>query len=92
MKLIEIIGKEQMLLQTAEEAAELAQACLKLARKINGKNPTPKTMDELMSNLEEEVADVSICIEELELDAIKIFDWVDVKKARMKERFGDVCD
>ena len=30
--LYEIIGKAAMLEQTAEEAAELAQACLKLAR------------------------------------------------------------
>ena len=37
--LYEIIGKAAMLEQTAEEAAELAQACLKLARYERGENP-----------------------------------------------------
>ena len=43
--LYEIIGKAAMLEQTAEEAAELAQACLKLARYERMKNgcfPMPK--------------------------------------------------
>jgi NTP pyrophosphatase (non-canonical NTP hydrolase) len=92
MKLIEIIGKREMLLQTAEEAVELAQACLKMARKISGKNPTPLTMEELQHNLEEEVADVCICIEELQIDADKVFAWVAIKKDRMGKRFGDLYE
>lgn len=92
--LIEKIGTEEMLLQTAEEAAELAQACLKMARKISGKNPTPKTMDEVKDDLEEEICDVIICIDELEKG--KVFDkdsaqkWADIKYQRMADRIKNL--
>jgi NTP pyrophosphatase (non-canonical NTP hydrolase) len=42
----------------AEEAAELAKAALKLARKMRDENPTPKTMEECIENYNEEVMDV----------------------------------
>ena len=42
MDIYEKIGESALLQQIAEEAAELAQAALKLARKLDGKNPTPK--------------------------------------------------
>lgn len=57
------ISKEALLEQTAEEAAELAQACLKMARKLRDENPTPKTMDEIIVDLNEEMADVMICMD-----------------------------
>lgn len=41
--IVDYIGKAALLEQTAEEASELSQACLKMARKIRGENPTPKT-------------------------------------------------
>lgn len=41
--MIEIVGKPAMFEQLAEEATELAQATLKMARKLRGENPTPKT-------------------------------------------------
>ena len=41
--MIEKIGKPAMLEQLAEEAAELSQAALKLARVIRNENPTPVT-------------------------------------------------
>lgn len=47
----------------AEEAAELAQASLKVARVLRGENPTPVTLDEAMQDLEEEYADVELCAE-----------------------------
>lgn len=37
------LPKAALLEQAAEEAAELAQACLKLARVYRGENPTPVT-------------------------------------------------
>lgn len=37
------IGEPAFLLQLAEECSELAQAALKLVRKMGGENPTPKT-------------------------------------------------
>lgn len=63
--LIERIGTAAMLEQTAEEAAELAQACLKAARCKRGENPVYKTRARLQSDLAEEIADVIICIREL---------------------------
>ena len=47
--------------QLAEECNELSQACLKKARKLRGENYTPKTMDEIDKNLEEEYTDVQLC-------------------------------
>ena len=62
MKIIDEIGVPAMLEQLAEECSELAHASLKLARKIRGENPTPKDIPELIENLEEESADVSLCM------------------------------
>lgn len=39
---LEMIGTAALLEQLAEESAELAQAALKMARKIRNENPTPK--------------------------------------------------
>ena len=61
----EIIGLSALLEQTAEECNELAKACLKLSRKFRNENPTPLTFDEIADNLNEEIADISLCIEEL---------------------------
>lgn len=89
--LIEKIGKAAMLEQAAEECAELAQACLKAARYLRGENPTTKPADEIYKNLTEEMADVIICLDELEheMDHADIVTWIKYKRARMKERFSD---
>lgn len=42
MTILETLGTEAVLEQLAEEASELSQAALKLARKLRGVNPTPK--------------------------------------------------
>lgn len=91
--LIEIIGKTAMLEQVAEECAELAQASLKLSRKIRGENPTPKSIGDIINNFEEEIADVLICIEELKdnvYDSEDVDEWIKKKKKRMQERLGEV--
>ena len=59
------IGMCALLEQTAEECAELAQACLKLARKFRGENPTPATIYDIQNKLTEEFADVRVCMDEL---------------------------
>lgn len=61
------LPKAALLEQTAEEAAELAQACLKLARICRGENPTPVTEEKVIENFKEEVADVNLCLEILDL-------------------------
>ena len=55
------IGLPALLEQTAEECSELAQACLKYARLLRQENPTPKTEQECVCALMEEIADVKLC-------------------------------
>lgn len=60
------IGEAALLEQLAEECVELAHVALKMARIIREENPTPKTLDETLPNLIEEVADVSLCLDVLD--------------------------
>ena len=60
-KIAEKLSKAAILEQMAEEAAELAQAALKLARIIRGENPTPVTEDYAELSLQEEYCDVRVC-------------------------------
>lgn len=60
--ILEMIGTAAMLEQLAEESAELAKAALKMARKIRNENPTPKSHTDCVANLQEEIADVELCI------------------------------
>lgn len=55
---LDMIGTAALLEQLAEESAGLAQAALKMARKLRNENPTPKTHADCVSNLQEEIADV----------------------------------
>lgn len=76
--ILDIIGAPAALEQCAEECSELAQACLKLARKLRGENPTPKDESALYAALEEEIADVELCIGEVKgyLDSVNgLCDW-----------------
>lgn len=59
--MIEKIGTPAMLEQLAEEAAELSQAALKLARVLRGENPTLVTRREARKHLMEEYTDVFQC-------------------------------
>ena len=59
------LGPEELLCQLAEEASELSQAALKLRKAITGKNPTPKTTEQCISNYIEELADIYLIIEYL---------------------------
>ena len=66
--IVEKIGEPAMLELLAEEAAELAQAALKLARIKRGENPTPVAEDEALQNLVEEYTDVCLCATELKVE------------------------
>lgn len=81
-EIVERLGVPALLEQTAEECAELNQACLKLSRKIRGENPTPKHTRELKDNLCEEIADVLLCV-----DTIIASDDVDVELINMYYKF-----
>ena len=64
-KVSDILPKTEILAQLAEEASELAQAALKLRRAINGENTTPRSISECEAALDEEIADVWLCIREV---------------------------
>lgn len=53
--------------QLAEEAAELAQAALKVARAKRGENPTPVSIDDATGKAIEEFTDVILCSRVLQL-------------------------
>ena len=61
------LGEEELLCQLAEECAELSKAALKLRRVLSGKNPTPVTENQARENLLEEIADVTLCMDALDL-------------------------
>ena len=63
--MIENISDAAMLEGLAEEAIELAQAALKLARVIRKENPTPVTAEEAEEHLAEEIVDVLLYLQEI---------------------------
>lgn len=76
----------------AEEASEFSKAALKLARIYRNENPTPVTKQEATDNLNEEIADVLVCVRSLrEVSPEKIKEISDNKLARwigrLKERY-----
>lgn len=54
-KVSDILPKTEILAQLAEEASEPAQASLKLRRALDGTNPTPKSVEECLENIQEEM-------------------------------------
>lgn len=80
--LCDVIGEPAMLEQTAEECTELAQACLKYARYLRGENKAHKPIHTIRANFHEELADVSICVDEM-----ISHHFVDVEKVRACEKF-----
>ena len=64
------LSEEDILCQLAEEAAELAQAALKLRRAMTGTNPTPIDVETAQNKLSEEIADVALV-----LNVMKDTDW-----------------
>ena len=60
-KIYAILGEPELLAQMAEEAAELAQAALKLRRALDGANPTPISLNRCRDALAEEYTDVALC-------------------------------
>ena len=93
MNIARIIGTPALLEQTAEECSELAQACLKMARKLRGENPTPKSKAEIWESVNEEAADVQLCIESLlnssVLSNTEINSWKSIKMKRWIDRINE---
>ena len=57
-----ILPKTEILARLAEKASELARTALKLRRVLDGTNQTPKSVDECLENIQEEMADVFVCL------------------------------
>ena len=76
------IGLPATLEQLAEEAAELSQAALKVARIIRRENPTPVGYCQAVDNLKEEAADVRLCLKVLSDDFDLITDGAEAVKYR----------
>ena len=91
--IIDTIGLPAMLEQLAEECAELAQASLKYARLLRGDNPTPKTEQECLEALTEEIADVELCISILMgsdyVDFDAIMKLIETKERRWHDRIRE---
>lgn len=88
------LSAAEVLTQLAEEAAELAQAALKLRRAITGTNPTPRSLKECEQGLLEEMADVNTCLTALDvkmdLEWESIWAQVSKKMARWAQRLEAV--
>lgn len=95
IKLYKYIGKEAMLEQFAEECVEAAHAALKYARFCRDENPCDAsvTKETLESHLMEEMADVYICLKQLEAMGLSgMFEYkefVELKEERMVSRLID---
>lgn len=92
-KIVEKIGMPALLEQCAEEASELTHACLKLARKMREENYTPKTIEECIEALKEEIADVALCVNTIiDSELFCYYDELDeimrAKNDRWHERLG----
>ena len=90
MNIVKELGEPAVLEQLAEECTELAQAALKYARLMRGENPTPKTEEECLKALAEEMADTRLCIDLI--DGVHHFNYslvMDAKEARWKRRIEE---
>lgn len=89
-EVIRTLGEPALLEQLAEECNELAQAALKLARLERGENPTPKTEEECVKDLIEELGDVNLCMSVVEANrGIHIRCLSVDKKARWAQRIRE---
>lgn len=79
----------ELLAGVAEEAAELAQAALKLRRVIDGTNPTPKPKDEAISDFEEEVADLLFYLDKIAFNRKHVSEIKKIKAERWKTRLSN---
>ena len=70
----------------AEEAAELAQAALKLRRVWDQTNPTPTTEEDAINHLYEEIADVNLYLANISINLGSISEIMREKQSRWEKR------
>lgn len=83
----DLIGPAACYEQLAEEAAELAQAALKVSRILRGDNPTPLEMEEAQIHLLEEYTDVMHVGQTLSLSCD--FEQIARKQQRWLQRIAE---
>lgn len=76
----------ELLAGLAEEAAELAQAALKLRRVFDGTNPTPTTEEDAIQNLYEEIADVNLYLSMISINLGSVSEIMLEKLSRWEKR------
>lgn len=76
-EILDQIGEAAALEQTAEECAELAHACMKMARKFRAENPTPAAEEEICESIHEELADLMTCV-----DVLINIPWINTEKVQ----------
>jgi len=86
---LQYIPLTELLAGVAEEAAELAQAALKLRRVLDGTNPTPKSRAEAMLDFEEEIADVQLYLDRIAYDRVQVANVKKIKAERWKTRLSN---
>lgn len=90
LRVTDFLPQGELLSQLAEEASELAHAALKLRRVMDGRNPTPVSYMLAVKNLNEEVADVLLCAEQITfLDESQIAAFKKGKLTRLLDRLKD---
>ena len=87
--MIEKIGTPELLAGLAEECAELAFAALKLRRAIDQTNPTPIDEETMWDKLCEEVADVTLYLQQIPFDDEYMEKVKTVKAERWERRLKD---
>ena len=73
-RVTQMLSAGDLLCQLAEESAELTKAALKVKRALEGKNPTPTRLNDALSNLQEELEDVLVCVATLSPDFVTLTD------------------
>lgn len=90
LRVSDVLPQAELLAMLAEEAAELAQAALKLRRVLDGKNPTPISYEDAKKRLIEEAADMELCMRTVHaLDDRRAIEIIKAEKyMRWLERMG----
>ena len=82
---IDCLPTAELMAQLAEEAAELAKAALKMRRCYDKTNPSRTPKEQAFKNLQEEIADVLLCLHALGLDTDQccgIYDEISNRKVK----------
>lgn len=92
-KIISTLTLDDLLIQLAEEAAELAQAAAKYHRVTHGTNPSPVPVQDARDALVEEIADVNVAAEavrrKMGISCDEIAEVEDAKIERWRRRVND---